>query len=98
KFGALSVDAGTIDISWSLVSDKNNERRVQIRWEERGGPPVVVPRHKGFGSMVMDRIVGQALGGVSQVEFASGGVCWTLDVPGASVIREPSHDILSFRK
>jgi PAS domain S-box-containing protein len=98
KFGALSVDQGTIDISWSLVNDENNELRVHMRWEERNGPPVAAPRHKGFGRMVMDRIIGQALGGVSQAEFASGGVCWTLNVPAASVIREPAHEPIIFLK
>jgi two-component sensor histidine kinase len=92
------VDQGTIDISWSLVNDENNELRVHMRWEERDGPPVAAPRHKGFGRMVMDRIIGQALGGVSQAEFASGGVCWTLNVPAASVIREPAHEPIIFLK
>ncbi|TAL76766.1 MAG: PAS domain S-box protein [Beijerinckiaceae bacterium] len=98
KFGALSVDQGTITISWSLVMDENNERRVHMRWEERNGPPVVAPGHKGFGRMVMDRIIGQALGGVSEAQFAPDGVCWSLDVPAASVIREPTHEIMTFRK
>lgn len=98
KFGALSMDHGTITISWSLVMNENNERRVHMRWEERNGPPVVAPGHKGFGRMVMDRIIGQALGGVSEAQFAPDGVCWSLDVPAASVIREPTHEIMTFRK
>ncbi|MGB8276557.1 MAG: PAS domain S-box protein [Methylovirgula sp.] len=97
KFGALSVSQGTVTVSWQLMMDENNTRRMQMRWEERGGPPVALPSHKGFGHMVMDRITGQALGGRSQAQFAPGGVCWTLDVPAASVIREPKHETAAFR-
>ncbi len=97
KFGALSVSQGTVMVSWQLMMDENNTRRMQMRWEERGGPPVVPPNHKGFGHMVMDRITGQALGGRSQAQFSPGGVCWTLDVPAASVIREPKLEAPMFR-
>jgi two-component sensor histidine kinase len=92
KFGALSVSQGTVTVSWQLKTDENNGRRMQMLWEERGGPPVAPPSHKGFGHMVMDRITGQALGGTSLALFAADGVCWTLDVPAASVIREPARE------
>jgi PAS domain S-box-containing protein len=88
KFGALSVPNGTVTVSWTLTTDENNSRRMHMCWEEKGGPAVMPPNHRGFGHMVMDRITGQALGGSSQAHFAPEGVCWTLDVPAASVIRE----------
>lgn len=88
KFGALSVEGGTVTVSWSVVIDGANQRRMQMRWKEQSGPPVVLPAHKGFGRMVMDRIAGQALGGHSKAIFAPDGVCWELDVPASAVIRE----------
>lgn len=48
KYGALSNDGGWVDITWSVA-----EAGVEIRWRERGGPPVVVPQHSGFGTMVI---------------------------------------------
>jgi PAS domain S-box-containing protein len=88
KFGALSVPGGTITVSWAVLNDGDNVRRMQLRWKEQSGPPVILPTHKGFGRMVMDRIAGQALGGNSKAVFAPDGVCWELDVPASSVIRE----------
>jgi PAS domain S-box-containing protein len=90
KFGALSVEGGTVTVTWMIVTDRNNERRMHLRWKEQSGPPVILPAHKGFGRMVMDRIAGQALGGSSRSIFAPDGVCWELDVPASSVIREKS--------
>jgi PAS domain S-box-containing protein len=87
KFGALSVREGFVTVSWVIVLDENKSSRMRMRWEERSGPPVLPPTHRGFGHLVMDRITGQALGGKSQAQFAPAGVCWTLDVPAASVLR-----------
>jgi PAS domain S-box-containing protein len=91
KFGALSVEGGTVTVSWTIVTDKENGRRMQLRWKEQSGPPVILPAHKGFGRMVMDRIAGQALGGHSKSIFAPDGVCWELDVPASAVIREKAE-------
>jgi PAS domain S-box-containing protein len=87
KFGALLVPEGTVTIKWAFVPDSLGGRRLNLSWEERGGPPVVAPDHKGFGHMVMDRITGAALGGKSKVQFAQDGVTWHLDVPATGVIR-----------
>ncbi len=88
KFGALSVPGGTVTVSWAVVDDADHMRRMQLRWKEQSGPPVILPTHKGFGRMVMDRIAGQALGGHSKAVFAPDGVCWELDVPASAVIRD----------
>jgi two-component sensor histidine kinase len=83
-------------VSWKVVKDESGARRMQMRWEESRGPAVKPPNHKGFGHMVMDRITGQALGGTSLAQFAPEGVVWTLDVPAASVMREPVWEPAKF--
>lgn len=97
KFGALSVGQGTVTISWCLTKDERGMRRMQMCWQESNGPPVAPPSHKGFGHMVMDRITGQALGGHSYAKFDPTGVRWVLDVPAASVVRDPIDEALRFR-
>jgi PAS domain S-box-containing protein len=92
KFGALSVPEGEIKISWAFALDDRGEQRLHLTWEERDGPPVVAPDHKGFGHMVMDRITGPALGGQSKITFAPHGITWQLDVPVADVIRRKDKD------
>lgn len=48
KYGALSVEAGHVDISWSL-----EDGLIRVEWTERNGPPVSVPGREGFGSKVL---------------------------------------------
>jgi PAS domain S-box-containing protein len=58
KYGALSVAAGRVELTWSHEPDE----RLVLRWEERGGPVVQVPTGQGFGSRVIDRMVKQLKG------------------------------------
>jgi PAS domain S-box-containing protein len=87
KYGALSVPEGHVSISWHLKTEKDVPR-LQMIWQEKGGPAVNPPGHKGFGHIVMDRITGQALGGTSHADFKPEGVTWHLDVPAASIVLE----------
>jgi two-component sensor histidine kinase/CheY-like chemotaxis protein len=48
KYGGLSREAGRVDISWSFF-----EERLVLAWKEFGGPAVVAPRTKGFGSKII---------------------------------------------
>jgi two-component sensor histidine kinase len=85
KYGALSVPEGNVSISWQLKTEKDVPR-LQMVWQEKGGPSVNPPGRKGFGHIVMDRITGQALGGTSRADFTPEGVTWRLDVPAASIV------------
>jgi PAS domain S-box-containing protein len=53
KYGALSVPAGRIDISWT-VEGTGRDRRLRLDWRESGGPTVTPPREKGFGSTLIE--------------------------------------------
>ena len=75
KFGALSDDVGHIEIVWRTESGPEGER-LRLRWQERGGPPVIPPGHKGFGSRLIQRLLAQEIGGeVSLTYDPSGAVC-----------------------
>lgn len=54
KYGALSNGTGRVSVSWDLI-DKGEGRKVKIAWRETGGPPVGVPEHKGFGSLLIEQ-------------------------------------------
>ena len=82
KYGALANDDGCVTITWGLTDSA--PPRFSMSWRETGGPPVVVPTRKGFGTIVMDRITGTALGGRSSVSFEPSGVVWSIEVPAAS--------------
>ncbi|KAB2920096.1 MAG: PAS domain S-box protein [Hyphomicrobiaceae bacterium] len=78
KYGALSGAAGSVNISWSLEGPRN-ARRFHMSWIESGGPPVVSPRERGFGNLVIERIVAEALHGEVKLEFPPQGLRWFLD-------------------
>ncbi|AWN39063.1 signal transduction histidine kinase [Methylobacterium radiodurans] len=54
KYGALSVPDGEVAVNASLVGTEDAPR-LRIAWIERGGPPVVPPSRKGFGSRLIER-------------------------------------------
>lgn len=76
KYGALSVAEGRIDLAWQHTGE-----RIAIDWRERGGPPVVPPRHRGFGSRMIERVLASDLGGRVTMDFAREGLHCAVDAP-----------------
>lgn len=60
KYGSLSAADGRVEIAWSRTA----YGRLSLRWIESGGPTVTPPAHRGFGTRVMENIVGQLRGEV----------------------------------
>jgi PAS domain S-box-containing protein len=60
KYGSLSAASGRVEISWSLTADG----RLSLRWIESGGPTATPPTHRGFGTRVMENMIGQLRGEV----------------------------------
>ncbi|MFC6790971.1 sensor histidine kinase [Methylobacterium komagatae] len=54
KYGSLSVPDGAVTVTASLVGTEDAPR-LRIAWTERGGPPVMPPSRKGFGSRLIER-------------------------------------------
>lgn len=76
KYGALSADTGTLDISGTLEDDE-----VTIVWTERGGPSVETPKAAdGYGSKMLVRIISGQLGGAISYNWSSEGVIVALKV------------------
>lgn len=80
KYGAFSNDAGTITIDWTVKPGADGKRLV-LRWQEQGGPPVTPPTHKGFGSWVIERGLAHELGGKVTLDYLPGGVACAIDIP-----------------
>lgn len=49
KYGALCAQAGAITLHWRIESGEGGGQLV-LQWREIGGPPVVAPTRRGFGS------------------------------------------------
>lgn len=52
KYGALSNGTGLVRVSWDVDAEADR-RTLHLTWQEAGGPPVEVPRRKGFGSLLI---------------------------------------------
>jgi two-component sensor histidine kinase len=65
KYGALSVEAGHVDVRWRMKQAAERPT-LELEWCERGGPPVKAPERRGFGS----RMIAAALhGSDGRVDF-----------------------------
>jgi PAS domain S-box-containing protein len=60
KYGSLSAAGGRVEISWSVSAD----RRLSLRWIESGGPTATPPTHRGFGTRILENMIGQLRGEV----------------------------------
>ena len=80
KYGALSNDGGRIAISWR-VGGSAAAPTLEMEWIERGGPPAAAPSTRGFGTVVMDRMLSQRLSAIVHMSFEIEGLSWRLSVP-----------------
>ena len=77
KYGALSNDSGTVELDWEIVMEGGG-RKLRLVWVERGGPAVVAPLQRGFGSRLIERSARDQLGGEAKVDFLPQGVVYTI--------------------
>ena len=81
KYGAMSADAGTVTIAWSLASVEG-EPRVVLTYREAGGPPVAPPAHKGFGSQLFAASFSSPAEGRITVEYPPTGAAARIEMAG----------------
>src|ERR1039458_1516424 len=73
KYGALSVPEGRVSIAWRLLPEADGNG-VELDWVESGGPAVVKPAHRGFGSIVIERNLARELDTLVELAFRAEGV------------------------
>jgi PAS domain S-box-containing protein len=78
KYGALSTESGRVTVAWSVA-----DSRLRLVWTEAGGPPVLPPRRRGFGSRMLENALAGELAGVVRLDFAPSGLCCTIDAPAS---------------
>jgi two-component sensor histidine kinase len=80
KYGAWSNDHGIVAIDWT-VEDFGNGRRVRIEWREHGGPAVIEPARRGFGSRLIERGLSGEMGAQVALRFEPEGVHCRIEAP-----------------
>lgn len=74
KYGALSTASGQVSVTWRRAYDNDEAERLVIEWIEQGGPPVVAPQRKGFGTRLIERGLSAELDGSASIDFDPRGV------------------------
>lgn len=74
KYGALSVPGGRVNLCWSLQRDGKGRRLLEITWREQGGPPVVPPIRRGFGSRLLEYGLAHDCGSTVKLDFHPEGL------------------------
>jgi len=81
KYGALSNETGSVDISWSVDADGEGGRRLNVVWRETGGPAASETERMGFGRIILETLTPRALRGEARLTFETDGVTWSLTAP-----------------
>lgn len=81
KYGALSVPAGQLTVSWTLDGNAGDQV-LRLRWSEAGGPELTgEPAHQGFGSALVRGMVEGQLRGVVRQTWARTGLVCEMEIP-----------------
>jgi two-component sensor histidine kinase len=76
KYGALSVPGGSVRVAWR----QGAPGRLQLDWQESGGPQVRPPQRRGFGSSLIEQTLAGEVCGEVRLEFLAQGLHCVLDV------------------
>jgi len=85
KYGALSVPDGRIDVSWTINQTPDDGGLLELRWQERDGPPVREPDRRGFGSTLLENIFAGQTGSMVDVKYVPAGLEFRAAVPISGV-------------
>ena len=80
KYGALSIEDGTVTVSWRLIGHDGGQR-LRLSWTESDGPEVHPPERRGFGSRLLEQALAGELNGEVRLSFPPQGVRCDMDLP-----------------
>jgi PAS domain S-box-containing protein len=90
KYGALSNDAGYVEIDWRIDCAEAGLETFAMSWREAGGPPVTAPERLGFGSAIIGSVAESSLDAKVGLAFPPSGLCWSLQCPASEVVEDSS--------
>jgi light-regulated signal transduction histidine kinase (bacteriophytochrome) len=83
KYGSLSAQ-GSVEVTLQLKAEDG----LYMKWRESGGPAVETPRRRGFGSVIIERVVPFDLKGTAQVRYEPAGLEADFFIPAEHVAVE----------
>lgn len=88
KYGALSTDAGTVKLSWTVEAGSETQpSRLHLRWSELGGPAITSqPSRRGFGSRLIQTTIRHQLHGEVACDWLPEGLECRMIIPATNVV------------
>lgn len=80
KYGALSVESGRVQVRWR-ADDPRVPSAIEITWRESGGPAVVPPARRGFGTRFIETGLAREFDGTVELVFNPEGVRCRMTIP-----------------
>lgn len=83
KYGALSISQGHVAVEWKLTENEaHDDMNIQLTWRESGGPSISAEQIRtGFGTALIERLIGKQFGGTTHFDFAQGGLAFQANMP-----------------
>jgi two-component sensor histidine kinase len=79
KHGALSRPGGRVSIRWDIQRNGAADA-LHFTWQERGGPPILRPARKGFGTVLLEHAIA-GTDSAAVIDFASAGLSYKTTTP-----------------
>jgi two-component sensor histidine kinase len=80
KYGALRRESGSLSVTWELDGSALN-----LRWRETVTPFTPPSERRGFGTTVLESMVGRSLGAEVKRTIHEDGLEWTFAIPTSAV-------------
>jgi PAS domain S-box-containing protein len=79
KYGSLSVPEGRVHVV--IATDGAPvEPKLTMIWTESGGPEVETPTRRGFGSLLLNRLLSSQLGGELAIDYRPEGIVARVEI------------------
>jgi two-component sensor histidine kinase len=78
KYGALSNETGRIELTWA-IENVEGMPHLRLVWQEVGGPAVVPPNRRGFGSTMIERSLKSYFRGEARMEYHPNGLRFEIE-------------------
>jgi two-component sensor histidine kinase len=79
KYGALSCLEGQVHVECT-IGGTNGSGQFRFVWRELEGPPVIQPKRKGFGNVILFEVA-KSFASSTQANYAPDGFVYELQVP-----------------
>ena len=90
KFGALSRPNGRLDVHWA-VARSGDTRVVNLNWRERDGPRVDPPGRRGFGTILLEKVLTVQCDAKVELDYRPEGLVFTMALPLRETRLVPSY-------